>query len=167
MKSEEYYNKIAKSYNELYGEEQLKKWNEVKKLIEFKKTDVVLDLGCGTGIILPELSGMVRYIFAVDNSMGMITKTPKLDNVRYILADAEKLPFPDKYFDKTISLTMLQDVRDWDSVLKEIKRVSHGEIVITLLKRNKDLEKLKNEFKKYFKIKKIVEEEKDFIFLLE
>lgn len=166
MKSEGYYNKIAKGYNELYGEEQLKKWNLVKQLMSFSKTDIVLDLGCGTGIILPELSKMVRFVFAVDNSIGMLTKAPKFENVKYILADAEKLPFPDNYFDKVVSLTMLQDVKDWDVVLKEIKRVSRGEVVITFLKRNKSVSEVKKKIGRYFKVKKFLEEEKDFVFLL-
>ncbi len=167
MKSKDYYNEISKGYNELYGEEQLKKWNIVKKITSFSKDDIVLDLGCGTGIILQELSKMVKQIIGIDNAIRMLTKAPKLDNVSYFLTNAENIPFPDKYFDKTISLTMLQDVKNWDDVFKEIKRVTKGEIVITLLKRNKDLETIKKRLKKYFTIKKYIEEEKDFIFLLE
>ena len=167
MKSKDYYNEIAKGYNELYGEEQLRKWDELKNLIEFKKTDVSLDLGSGTGIILPELSKMVKFIFAVDNSVRMIAKSPKLKNVKYVNANAEKLPFSNSYFDKVISLTMLQDVPNWDNVLKEIKRVTKGEAAVTFLKRNKTIEEVTKKIEKYFAIKKFLEEEKDFIFLLE
>ncbi len=166
MKSEDYYNKIAKGYNELYGREQMNKWHIAKKMIPLSKEDVVLDLGSGTGIILPELSKMVRYVFAVDSSISMLTKSPKLENVKYIQADAEKLPFPDKHIDKTISLSMMQDVDDWDKVLREIKRVTRGYVLISMIKRNKDLNNVKEKLSKYFNIQKFVEEEKDFIFLL-
>jgi len=166
MKSKIYYDKIAKGYNELYGKEQLNKWGVVKQITDFSKKDIILDLGSGTGIILPELSKKVKFVFAVDNSIRMLTKSPKLENVKYVLADAEKLPFQDKYFDKTISLTMLQDVKEWDAVLKEISRVTREKAVITFLKRNKNINDVKKKIEKHFKIEKFIEEEKDFIFLV-
>ena len=42
------YNKIAKSYNELHKEEQIKKLEIIKKNI--KIIPPLLDVGCGTGI---------------------------------------------------------------------------------------------------------------------
>ena len=42
------YNNIAKSYNELHGEEQIKKLDIIKKNI--KIISPLLDVGCGTGI---------------------------------------------------------------------------------------------------------------------
>ena len=40
MSSKNYYNKIAKGYNELYGEEQISKWDIVKKFIKFSKKEI-------------------------------------------------------------------------------------------------------------------------------
>ena len=42
------YNHIAKSYNELHKEEQIKKLDIIKKNI--KIISPLLDVGCGTGI---------------------------------------------------------------------------------------------------------------------
>lgn len=161
-----YYDFIAKGYNELYGEEQIRKWKIVKSIVKFSKKDIVLDLGCGTGIIIPELSKFVKIVVGLDNSIEMLKLAPKLKNVLYILSDAKDIPFTKNFFDKTISVTFLQDVKNWDPILKEVKRVTKGEVLITFLKRNKKLEEVERKFLKYFEIKKVVEEDKDYIFLL-
>jgi ubiquinone/menaquinone biosynthesis C-methylase UbiE len=161
-----YYDEIASGYDELYGEEQKKKWAVAKKLIEFSINDVVLDLGCGTGIIIPEIAKQVKLVVGQDYSAGMLAKAPKPDNVIYVLGDAAEIPFGSKYFDKVVSLTMIQDIKEWAPVLAEIKRVCKGEIVLTLLKRGKDAEEVKTKIGKFFKVKKFIEEEKDYIFLL-
>lgn len=167
MKAKEYYNTIASGYNELYKEEQLKKWQEAQKLIKFFKNDVVLDVGCGTGFLTIEIAKQVKEVVGIDTSERLIEKAAKANNVKYMVADVEKLPFKNKSFDKIVSFTVLQDIEDKDAALSEMKRVCKSELLITMLKRNKDASSLKNLFSKYFKIKKFVEEEKDFIFLLE
>ncbi len=167
MKTRIYYDKIAKGYNELYGEEQLKKWEIAKKMINFSKEDRVLDLGCGTGLITEKIAKQVNSVIGLDLSEEMIKNSIKAKNIKYVVGNAKKLPFENKYFDKVISFTVIQDIDKWDYVFKEIKRVSKGEILLTVLKRKKELNELKNIISEYFKIKKFDEEEKDFIFLLE
>ena len=161
-----YYDTIAPSYNELYTEEQIRKWNAAKRLIVFQQTDHVLDLGCGTGIISYIIAKKVAKVTAIDSSKRMINHAQQAKNITYYIADAASIPFPDKSFDKTVLFTVLQDIKDQDAALKEIKRVTKGEVLLTILKRNKNLEKVKEKLSKYFVIKKTIEEEKDFIFLL-
>jgi len=161
-----YYDEIAKGYDELYGEEQAKKWAVAKKMVSFSKNDVVLDLGCGTGLTIPEIAKQVKMVVGMDYSAGMLEKAPKSSNVIYVLGDAAEIPFEDKYFDKVVSLTMIQDIKKWQPVLAEIKRVCKGEVVLTLLKRGKDIEEVKKKIGKFFKVKNFIEEEKDYIFLL-
>ena len=166
MSSKRYYNSIAKGYDNLYGEEQKHKWVNAKKMVKFSKKDIVLDLGCGTGIMIPEFAKKAKIVVGIDNSVEMLKLAPKPENAIYVLADAKKIPFPDNFFDKTISLSVLQDVKNPIVMLKEIKRVTKGYVVLTILKRNKNLEDIKRIISKYFKIKGTLEEEKDFIFVL-
>lgn len=166
VSAEKYYNEIAPSYDNLYREEQIKKWQFAKNLIKFSKNDVVLDVGCGTGIITFEIAKLVKFIIGIDISNEMLGLAKKAKNVIYLKADATKLPFADKSFDKVVSFTVLQDIKNKEAALKEMKRVCKGELLITIQKRNKSLNELKNLLSKYFKIKKFKEEEKDFIFVL-
>lgn len=166
MKTKDYYNKIAKGYNELYGEEQLSKWKVAEKIIELKNGYRVLDLGCGTGLVTEIISRRVNFVVGLDLSEEMIANSVKRKNIKYVVGNAKKLPFKDKEFDKVVSFTVIQDIDKWDSVFKEIKRVTNGEILLTILKRKKNINELKNIFSKYFEILKIEEEEKDYIFLL-
>jgi len=166
MKTKEYYNGIASGYDELYGEEQLKKWEIARKIISFDKDDVVLDIGCGTGIITKEIAKLVRKVVAIDISKEMIKNAPKAKSIKYFVADATKLPFPDKSFDKIISFTVLQDIKDKDSALSEMKRVCKGKILLTVQKRNKKIDEIKKLVSKYSRINELIEEEKDFVFLL-
>ena len=45
-----YYNNIAKGYEELHKEEQLKKLKAIKKYLRINPEDKLLDVGCGTGL---------------------------------------------------------------------------------------------------------------------
>ena len=66
------YDVIAKSYNELYGREQLNKLGFILSNYNFKSNQVVLDVGCGTGIITFEISKLVKKVIGVDKSNEML-----------------------------------------------------------------------------------------------
>jgi len=165
--AKKYYNAIAGGYDVLYREEQLKKWEAAKRLIEFSGKDLVLDVGCGTGFITAEIAKLVKEVVAIDISDKMIDNAICAKNIKYLVASAEKLPFKDKSFDKVISFTVLQDIENKDDALKEMGRVCKNTLLITVQKRGKNFLDIQNLISKYFKIKDYAEEEKDFIFLLE
>ncbi len=162
------YDAIAKSYNELYGEEQLNKWKIIEQKLDFSKFSTALDVGCGTGLITIRLADKVDHVVGLDKSVEMLKIAEPRRNVVYITADALAIPFEDSSFDLVISVTVMQDVgkENWDNFIKEIKRVTRKEAVVSVLKRNKSLEELKQIFQKYFEIIEVVEEEKDYIFFL-
>lgn len=152
------YNKLAKSYNELHKEEQLKKIKIILKNINLKKTDKVLDIGCGTAFyhsFFPNYTG-------IDNSKQMLNQS----KANVIQANAEKIPFSDKSFDLVISITAIHNFKNIEKAIKEIKRVAKKQIVISVLKRSKHFPKIKKLLHKYFKNLKEIKEEKDIIFLI-
>ena len=154
-----YYDKISKSYDELYSEEQENKLNIVKSKIKILKNDKILDIGCGTGIS----SQFENFIVGIDPSIGLL-KINK--NKRKLLGIAEKLPFKNHSFDFVISLTSIQNFDNVKEALKEIKRVGKSNFVVSVLKKSKKSYEIRKSIKKQFKIKEIVEEEKDIIFFL-
>src|SRR3989338_1478042 len=121
------YNKIAKYYNELHGEEQTKKLEIIKKNI--KIIPPLLDVGCGTGISTNYFNVVS---IGIDNSKGML-KQSKEGNLIY--GNAENLPFLDKSFNTIISVTSFHNFKNMEKSLFEIKRVSkNNNIAITFLK---------------------------------
>ncbi|AJF63163.1 MAG: hypothetical protein QT11_C0001G1039 [archaeon GW2011_AR20] len=141
------YNNIAKSYNELHGEEQIKKLDIIKKNI--KIISPLLDVGCGTGISTNYFN--VESV-GVDNSKEML----KYGSGNLIYGNAEKLPFEDKTFNTVISVTSFHNFKNMEKALLEIKRVSkNNSIAITFLKKSRKLNYFRKLLKKHFNFKEI------------
>lgn len=154
----DYYNSISKSYNKLHSEEQLNKIRLIKNNLKIKKSDFLLDVGCGTGIFAEEFNCIK---IGVDPAINLLNQGK---NAFYIQACAENLPFKDACFDFVISVTAIHNFKDIRKGLEEIKRVSKKDVALSILKRSSKLDEIKNNIKKLFKIIKIIDEDKDLIF---
>jgi len=143
------YEELSKGYDELYGEEQLKKLNKIKHLLKGR----ILDIGAGTGIVARHFKNVV----SLDPCKEMLDKAPG----KKVIGKAEKLPFKEGEFDTIVSLTALHHT-DIDKVISEIKRLKPNNIVLTILKRSAKCEEIVKKIKKEFKMNEI-EEEKDII----
>jgi len=152
-----YYDSISKGYDELYMEEQFKKFHNLRHLLP--KKGLILDIGCGTGFITKQLENAI----GIDYSIGMLKLCPK--NLRLICADMANLPFKDNSFDCVFSLTALQDSKDVKKAIDEIKRVlkPNGKIILSVLNKNKIIE-IKELIIKNFKKIKIMENQNDLAF---
>lgn len=153
------YDSIAPSYNELHEEEQLRKLKAISKYIKVKKSDKLLDIGCGTGI---STNFFNCKTIGIDPSKEMI----KQGKGNLIHGYAEKLPFKDKIFDIIIAITSIHNFKDPEKALNEILRVKKpkAKIIITLLKKSNKY----NEIRKLIIQKinpKIINEDKDTIFI--
>lgn len=83
----------------------------------------LLEIGCGTGLILQRLSRYCRRAVGVDLSPGMLELARKrgLDVVE---GDATALPFGDESFDVVVSFKVLPHVQDLSTALSEAARVT-------------------------------------------
>jgi ubiquinone/menaquinone biosynthesis C-methylase UbiE len=92
--------------------------------IKFKK---VLDLGCGTGAILEQISHAYNTVelFGLDLSENMITQaTYRLDSkAKLSTGDAENLPYEDDSFDLICCVESFHYYPNPAKALSEIKRV--------------------------------------------
>jgi ubiquinone/menaquinone biosynthesis C-methylase UbiE len=165
-KSRVYYNAIAKSYNILYGEEQIKKILLVKK--HLPKKGRVLDLGAGSGILNDFLDQKSVDLFSFDLSNNLL----KLNNnrkERKIQGDiCKSLPFDDNFFDYVCSFSVFQDIDCIENGFEEIKRVlkNSGFFILSFVKFSSKKEKIEEFIKKSFIILERIEEEKDMIYIL-
>src|SRR3989344_7321908 len=132
-KNIDYYGQIAQGYNELHREEQEKKLAIIKEFIKPKKSDKLLDVGCGSGIS----SQWNCTITGIDPSNKLIDIAKKnYPKQTFLVGSAEKLPFEDKSFDIVISLTAIQNFDDIQKGLSEIKRVGKRTFALTFLKKS-------------------------------
>ncbi len=152
-----YYNTISPTYEELHRSEQEKKLALIKQHIVVKHHDLLLDVGCGTGIT----SQFDCRVVGVDPAIRLLERCPLPLRVQ---GEAEHLPFKNNVFDIVVSVTAIQNFHDIEQGFREIKRVGKRLFVLTFLKKSAKKERIINLIKKYFAVLKEIEEEKDLIF---
>lgn len=115
------------SLHEKYSTNSQGWFNWLFEKIDFSKVNRLLELGCGNGKLWQEnnIDLRNREIFLSDISEGMVEEVRnKLgSDFNCIIADAEKIPFKDAYFDSIIANHVLFYLNDLNQGLKEISRV--------------------------------------------
>lgn len=120
--------------------------NMIYKLLDPKKEDVVLDVGCASGRQLLRMSDKIKEGYGVDIAQSFIDradnfkKSNNIHNLFFQRSIIEKLPFRDSFFDKIICAEILEHVFDKDMALKEVLRVlkKGGILLITVPNLNAD-----------------------------
>ena len=144
-----HYNTIASLYTQQYCNEQMRKYVVAFETVELRKTECLLDVGCGTGLFINEIAQMVKEIIGIDISRRMLEiakRTCKnLSNVNLICADADYMPVQKKIVDKIVSFTLLQHMPKMDYTHKEFLRIAKDDaiIILTFTKKTFDLEDVK------------------------
>jgi len=118
-----YYNNIAKGYEELHKEEQLKKLKAIKKYLRINPEDKLLDVGCGTGLTT---SCWNCKCYGIDPSKKLLEiAKKKYKDIIFKQAPAEKIPFKNNYFNYCLCLASMHNLskEDADKTLKEIYRI--------------------------------------------
>jgi ubiquinone/menaquinone biosynthesis C-methylase UbiE len=91
----------------------------------------VLEVGCGTGLILEELAREADEACGIDLSPGMLKKATDR-GLNGVLGSATEIPFDDGSFDLTCSFKVLAHVPEIDKALSEMARVTRpgGHLVL-------------------------------------
>ena len=158
-----YYDEISAGYEELHREEQLKKIKLISQYLKPKPEDKLLDVGCGTGLTT-EPWQCRRY--GIDPALKLLARARQRDKIEYRLAPAEKIPYPDNFFDIVISITAIQNFQDIEKGLNEIKRVGKERFVLSFLRKSSKADAIRKMIERMFDVKEVIEEEKDLIFLI-
>ena len=141
------YNKLwGKIYDIRYKEEQQAKFNLINQYLKFKQTDIIIDNGCGTGILLSQLKNTAIGIdFSINLLITARSKTKKHPNKHLVQSDVENLPFKDEIADQTLSITVIQNTPIPFDVLTEMHRVTKKKGTITITAHRKTIKKHKME----------------------
>jgi len=99
-----------------------KEWgNRLISELELTGNEVILDLGCGDGILSEQLSTLVPYgkVIGIDASIGMIEIAKKCEknNLTFICKDINDMDFVN-YFDVIFSNATLHWVKNHERLLK-------------------------------------------------
>ncbi|NGX28414.1 MAG: 23S rRNA (guanine(745)-N(1))-methyltransferase [Candidatus Anoxychlamydiales bacterium] len=100
---------------------------KLAKHYNLKPGQKVLDIGCGKGFLLYDLTQVVPglEIFGIDISKYAIENSKEEIKNNLQVADANNLPFEDSSFDLIISITTLHNLHcfNLEKALKEVMRV--------------------------------------------
>ncbi|MCK5609815.1 class I SAM-dependent methyltransferase [Candidatus Pacearchaeota archaeon] len=131
--------KAYKNLSPIYGipenffERKLRK--KALDMLDIKKTDKVLEIGCATGCGLLGISKRTNKVYGIDLTPEMVKQAKKRNKKATIKeGDATKLNFKDNFFDKVYISNVLEllNEKEKKKALKEIKRVlrKNGKICI-------------------------------------
>jgi len=136
-----YYDQSAAVYDAQYYEEQEAKIRVALAELNLTKENLILDAGCGTGLLFPQVAERVKLVVGVDISSRIVKEAKKrveeYSNTAVIIADTDYTPFPNDIFDAVFAVTLLQNMPEPPQTLNEMKRVTkqNATIVATGLKK--------------------------------
>src|SRR3954469_6533249 len=104
----------------------------VATLAPEKKGARVLDVGCGVGQVVAQLTQNGCEAYGVDVS-GPSRELPRQCSDRCQLYDGRRLPFPDRHFNTVGALNVLEHVDEPESFLHDLVRVAEvgGRVIIS------------------------------------
>jgi ubiquinone/menaquinone biosynthesis C-methylase UbiE len=152
-----YYDGIARGYDELHREEQLRKLAVILGSIAIRKDDLLLDVGCGTAFSQELLH--CNYV-GLDISRSMLEGRKNV-----VLGDAGMLPFRSGMFDVVISVTAIHNFQHPGKALREIKRVGRRTFAFSVLQKSRGFGRIEKLIRGMFLIRKRINEGRDIIFV--
>ncbi|MGB5926356.1 MAG: methyltransferase domain-containing protein [Dehalococcoidia bacterium] len=138
MQLQEYFDQLAPTWDKELTQERLKCLGKIVKELGIKPGYYVLDIGSGTGVLLPFLIAELDNegkIVALDFSMEMLVQAQAKDFppiVGFAQADVLTIPLPDNSVHLAICNSAFPHFSDKVRALKEIARVlrNNGRMVI-------------------------------------
>jgi ubiquinone/menaquinone biosynthesis C-methylase UbiE len=112
--------------------EDRKSWQnpkEIIELLELKPSDVVADLGCGTGYFTVPLSFEVKKVYGIDIQKEMLTfleqkiQQQKIGNIKTMLSKENEIPLKKKSVDLLLSVNTLHEFHHKEAIIDEMRRV--------------------------------------------
>lgn len=140
---------MADSYDLLYREEQEEKCEAALSLLELDVDDRVLDVGCGTGLLIQAIAASIAQAVGIDFSVKMLEHAKRrcedLFNVSLIRADADHLPMRQDVFDKAFAVTLIQNMPNPGRTIRELVKalVPCSRLVITAPRKAYRVDELK------------------------
>lgn len=136
------YDQSSRAYDNQYRDEQEAKIQAALDSMRLTSESVILDVGCGTGLLLEHIANKSQLILATDISRGLLSmakkKAKSYQSATLVQSDSDNLPFRNETFHIVFAVTVMQNVPDPEVTLSEIRRVSkpNAKILVTGLKKS-------------------------------
>ena len=140
MSRQAYFNQLADSWDKRFQTEALSVFLEqLVPTFGLLPGQKVLDLGTGTGVLIPFLLkavGSTGQVSAVDYAEKMVkickSKYTHLPNVNFSVQQVEKLDFPSQTFDAVTCFGLFPHIDNKEEALRQINRVlkTNGKLII-------------------------------------
>jgi ubiquinone/menaquinone biosynthesis C-methylase UbiE len=127
--TQSYYDEFSKSYENLRGANDPGGYHELVDDLEvdfasrFAAGGDILEVGCGTGLLLERLARVAKSARGIDLSPGMLERA-RGRGLDVCQASVLELPYPDASFDVTYSFKVLAHVEAIEQALAEMARVT-------------------------------------------
>jgi ubiquinone/menaquinone biosynthesis C-methylase UbiE len=138
MNHREYFNQLAGKWDKMTSPETRSRLPEMIRELRIRPGDALLDVGGGTGILLPllyKVAGNRSKIISLDIAEEMLKRAKNNNypsNIHYIHADVTAIPVASETFDIVICYSCFPHFPDKGKALAEMARVlrSNGRLVI-------------------------------------
>lgn len=108
--------------------EFLHQLNAVYVALDLKKTDLVLDAGCNTGLYAVPLAPWVSHIEGIDFAPALVKEAQKhiapYRNIRIQKGDILAIPFRARSFDKVMVNSVIQYLDDMSAVERSFREIA-------------------------------------------
>jgi ubiquinone/menaquinone biosynthesis C-methylase UbiE len=122
------YDLTALMYDMRYFEEQTAKIEAALDGLKMERCSVVLDVGCGTGLLFGHVADRTQTTVGLDISKKSLLQAKKriahFQDVHLIVADADNIPLKGHTFSHVFAFTLVQNMPNPAKTLKEIRRVA-------------------------------------------
>jgi ubiquinone/menaquinone biosynthesis C-methylase UbiE len=130
------YDAAAHIYDMRYHEEQARKIEAAMKGLKIDRTDSVLDVGCGTGILFDYVGDSAGMTVGLDVSRKTLVQAKSREkphpDAHLVWADADNVPIRNGVFSRVFAVTLIQNTPRPDETLKEIGRVARDDAVVVV-----------------------------------
>jgi ubiquinone/menaquinone biosynthesis C-methylase UbiE len=130
------YDLTANIYDMRYAEEQTAKIEAALEDLKIKNNSLVLDAGCGTGLLFGYVADKAETTVGLDISRKILLQAKKraenFQNINLILADADNMPLRKNICSHVFGITFIQNMPNPAKTLNEIRRIAKDDAVIVV-----------------------------------
>ena len=119
-----FYDAVAEVYEEIDGRrnDEMISWiaSILKRTKDMTSGEVLLDLGCGSGVVMKSGKGLFEHIYGIDISPGILKS---IKEFHVVCGECSFIPLKDESVDVAVCFSTLHHIYDHKPLFNEVYRV--------------------------------------------